>query len=268
MKLSIIIPTFNSASVLGRALDSIVSQIFVDWEVLVMDGGSKDNTIQIANAYHDNRIRTFSELDKGIYDAMNKGIKKSQGEWLYFLGSDDYLLNPYVLAEVFSQSIDKYDVVYGEVESDYLSPFNKGEWDMSIIGYNRCHQAIFYKKILFNRLGNYNLKYRVAADFDLNLKWFLSENYLNKYININIAHYSEGGFSEKTNDEMFSNDFYYLVYKRAYKKLTLNQRITYAKLVQLHSHLCIRKLFISLQLNINRAKRKVSYFLGLRKALI
>lgn len=86
-----------------------------------------------------------------------------------------------------------------------------------------------------------------------------------KYIGTPIAHFSDGGFSEKTNDEMFGNDFYYLVYKRGYKKLTLDQRITYAKLVQLHSDLCVRKLFISLQLNINRAKRKASCILGLRK---
>ena len=102
MKLSIIIPTYNSASVLAKALDSIVKQNFTDWEVLVMDGVSTDNTIKVAQSYNDSRIHIFSEPDKGIYDAMNKGIEKAQGEWLYFLGSDDWLLNGNVFDSLFS----------------------------------------------------------------------------------------------------------------------------------------------------------------------
>ena len=89
MKLSIIIPTFNSANTLRRALDSIIGQTLNDLEVLIMDGVSTDQTLDIAKTYNDNRIRIFSEPDNGVYDAMNKGIDKASGEWLYFLGSDD-----------------------------------------------------------------------------------------------------------------------------------------------------------------------------------
>lgn len=210
MKLSIIIPTFNSASVLPKALDSIVCQTFSDWEVLIMDGVSTDDTLKIAQSYNDSRIRIYSEPDKGIYDAMNKGIIAAKGEWLYFLGSDDWLLTPDTLGTMFSMDIDGYDVVYGDVESVQLAPEHSGEWSLSTIDYNRCHQGVFYRKRVFKKLGLYNLSYPVWADFDLNLKWFFSKQLKNKYLPITVAHYSEGGFSYDRNDIAFCTDQSYL----------------------------------------------------------
>ena len=187
MKLSIIIPTFNSASVLPKALGSIVSQTFTDWEVLIMDGVSTDDTLKVAQSYNDSRIRIYSEPDKGIYDAMNNGIKKAQGEWLYFLGSDDWLLNATVLNQIFSNDIEKYDVIYGDVESTHLDQLHHGEWDMMKIKYkyNICHQAIFYRKKIFKKIGLYNLKYPLLADFDFNMRWFFNTNTKSNYIPIN-----------------------------------------------------------------------------------
>ncbi len=202
MKLSIIIPTYNSASVLPKALDSIVGQTFTDWEVLVMDGVSTDDTLKVAQSYNDRRIRIYSEPDKGIYDAMNKGIKKARGEWLYFLGSDDWLLNNNVLHNVFAQDTDSYDVVYGEVEAPHLASMHSGEWSLDTIDYNRCHQAILYKRTIFKRLGTYNQKYRIWADYDLNLKWFFDEKIRKKHIQTIIAHFSQGGYSTQGDTTM------------------------------------------------------------------
>ena len=121
-RLSIIIPTFNSAKTLSRCLDSVISQSFTDWEVLMMDGVSNDDTIKIASSYQDSRIQIYSEPDKGIYDAMNKGIDKAQGEWLYFLGSDDWLFNCNSLKDIFCNNINQYDVVYVAVYAPHLHP--------------------------------------------------------------------------------------------------------------------------------------------------
>lgn len=225
-QLSIIIPTFNSGAVLSRALDSIVDQTFTDWEVLIMDGVSTDNTLEVAKSYNDSRIRIYSEPDKGIYDAMNKGIKKANGEWLYFLGSDDWLLNNSVLQQVFSSNIDNYDVVYGDVEAEKLNPNHFGEWSPSKIDFNRCHQCIFYRNDIFQQLGLYNIRYPVWADHDLNIKWYFSPNIRHKYIDVKIAHYSTGGFSSYQTDEAFLQDFPYNKLKRGRHHLSRRDKIT------------------------------------------
>lgn len=210
---------------MSKALDSIVCQTFSDWEVLIMDGISTDDTLKIAQSYNDSRIRIYSEPDKGIYDAMNKGIKKAQGEWLYFLGSDDRLLDKNVLSSIFTMDINQYDVVYGDVEASHLDSMHKGEWSMPSINFNRCHQAIFYRKGTFKKIGYYDLTYPIWADYDLNLKWFFSTKLRNKYIPLNIAHYSDGGASSTCTDSALTAKFPYIILTRAKKSLCRNQKI-------------------------------------------
>lgn len=228
MKLSIIIPTYNSEKVIGRALESILCQTFADYEVLVMDGVSCDETINIAQSYNDSKIRVFSEPDKGVYDAMNKGIYRATGEWLYFLGSDDWLYDMNVLQCVFSQDIEQFDVVYGEAFSERSMSANSGEWNLETLQSNRCHQAIFYKRTFLLRSGGYNLKYKIYADFDMNLKWFLNRRVKDKYIEVCIAHFSAGGLSDNL-DKVFLNDFNGIVLKRGFFSVGKNWRKEYLK---------------------------------------
>lgn len=257
IRISIIIPTFNSAKVLRRAVDSIVNQTFTDWEVLIMDGVSTDDTLKIAQSYNDSRIRIYSEPDKGIYDAMNKGIKKAKGEWLYFLGSDDWLITPETLRSVFSMDIDSYDVVYGDVESVQLVPEHSGEWSLSTIEYNRCHQCIFYRKQVFRKLGLYNLDYPVLADFDLNLKWFFSKRIKNKYIPITVAHYSEGGFSYDQSDIAFNKNLSYLELIRGRHRFSHRDKIN---LINDTLHSGEKGFFIRVFLQIWKLKLKTIIF--------
>lgn len=224
MTLSIIIPTYNSAKVLGRALTSIKNQTFHDYEILVMDGVSSDDTIRIALSLSDSNVHVYSETDKGVYDAMNKGIEKSNGEWLYFLGSDDYLVDNTVLENIFSNDLDCVDVIYGDVESNHLSPNYSGPWSIDRIDYNRCHQGIFYRRSVFKKCGMYSLKYPVLADHDMNLKWFLSTNIVSKYIPVTISHFSEGGISNVMYDEAFHRDFHRLILVRGWRLLNHEER--------------------------------------------
>lgn len=189
-----------------------------------MDGDSSDDTLKIAQSYNDPRIRIYSEPDKGIYDAMNKGIKKANGEWLYFLGSDDWLLAPDVLEKLFSLEIVQYDVVYGDVEATHLSPLNRGEWNLSTIDYNRCHQCIFYRKEVFKKLGHYNLEYPVWADYDINLKWFFSKRIKKHYIPLTIAHFSTGGFCTENIDYQFSKFMPYMKLTRGWSYYNREER--------------------------------------------
>lgn len=110
---SIIIATFNSEKTLPKALNSVLNQSFESWECVIVDGVSKDGTIDIIKDYcaKDKRFRYISEADNGIYDAFNKGWKMAEGEWIYYLGSDDLLLGEAL--ENFVMNVDESDVIYG-----------------------------------------------------------------------------------------------------------------------------------------------------------
>jgi glycosyltransferase involved in cell wall biosynthesis len=209
---SIIIPTYNSASTLARCLDSIIAQNFNDFEILIMDGLSTDNTLKIAQKYHDPRIKIHSEKDKGIYDAMNKGILTAQGKWLYFLGSDDYLHDNAVLHTIHTLIKNKNaDVIYGNVVSRvFTGKYNDIYNYIKIYKENIPHQAIFFNKQLFDKIGYFNLKYKILADYEHNLKWFLNRKTKIVYTSGIIAHYGGSGISTANPDLAFEKD-------RAYK---------------------------------------------------
>lgn len=202
---SIIIPTFNSAKTVQKCIESVIYQTFTNFEVLIIDGVSSDNTLQIASDFSDSRIKILSEPDKGIYDAMNKGIKLAIGGWLYFLGSDDSLYDENVLADVTTEiHKHKVDVIYGNVLMMQSGLINDGEFNFTKIQTDPiCHQAIFYKKKVFEIFGGYNLRYKVYADSDLNLKWFFSKKLKNIFFERIIAKYAETGFSSIQADLTF-----------------------------------------------------------------
>jgi len=204
--ISIIMPTYNSANHIRGALDSILNQTFADFEILIIDGLSSDETVTIAKSFNDKRIRIFSERDKGIYDAMNKGIKNVHGDWVYFLGSDDRLYSNTVLQELAPYFIEeKIDVIYGDVHSSRFNGRYDGEFDKEKIkDKNICHQAIFFRKKIFKTTGLFDLKYPTHADWDHNLKWFLNSKIKRKFVDIIVAEYADGGFSSCISDTMFS----------------------------------------------------------------
>jgi len=228
MKISIIIPTNNSASTIMACLDSIRLQTYSDWEVIIVDGVSSDNTIEIVRSYNDTRIGIFSEPDKGIYDAMNKGIVKATGDWLYFMGSDDSLYGPSTLEQVAKYLQQGIDVVYGEVKSTaWTEPF--GQWSFGSLWSNRCHQSVFYSKRFFADGHRYDLRYRIWADHDINLRWFLLPQYKSQYMSIVVANYGEGGFSANRGDELFAKDFGMKVLRYGCKTLPLRWKKEYAR---------------------------------------
>lgn len=222
--ISIIIPTYNSAKTINRCLDSIVAQTYKDYEVLVMDGCSTDETIKIVKAYNDERIQISSEPDKGIYDAMNKGIKRAKGDWLYFLGSDDYLYAPDVLEKVAWELTSEYKIVYGEVEASQLPKECRGIWLPELIEYNRCHQAMFYHKNVFKKFGLYDISYEVYADYVYNLHCFWKYKVPTKYINVIVAHFSEGGISTNGNDSKLDKNIDLLILKYGGHYFPINRR--------------------------------------------
>lgn len=225
---SIIIPTFNSGASVEAAVESVINQSYQDWELLVMDGASRDDTLDkvAVLASGESRIRLFSEKDSGVYDAMNKGIAASSGKWLFFLGSDDHLMDQNVLQEV-AQAINKcgrVDIIYGDVTSEYLGVRYDGCFDRFKISHsNICHQSIFYNRRVFEVLGVYDLKYRIHADWDMNLRAFLHPELKTQYIDLIVAHFSGGGLSHREDDALFRSEKNQIVVRHGYHTIPLTK---------------------------------------------
>jgi glycosyltransferase involved in cell wall biosynthesis len=205
---SIIIPTFNAEANIPHCLDSITAQTYEKIEILVIDGGSSDNTIDIVKAYESNftRIKHISEPDKGIYDAMNKGIELATGEWLLFLGADDWLFDKLVIEKIFGFSeTNSADVIYGNVFT--LQGINIGQRGFhGLMRSNICHQAIFYRKVILKKYQGYDIKYRIRADNLLNIQLFCDETVKWKYYDLIISHFSLNGISNLELDFKFLDD--------------------------------------------------------------
>ena len=201
---SIIIPAYNSALTIGQCLDSIINQTYRNVEIIIVDGISADDTMDIVKKYAAtySKISWLTEKDEGIYDAMNKGIQLAKGEWIYFLGSDDEIFDPFTLNNVFDVvSASNYNVVYGNVlikgNTEWANDgdiFDKNFDLPKLLNKNICHQSVFYKLGFIKKHNlSYNLRYKVLADWDFNLHcWALTKFYYTDKI---IARFSGGGAS-------------------------------------------------------------------------
>ncbi len=176
-RFSIITVTYNAEKALEETIQSIISQTYKDIEYIIVDGGSKDRTLSIIEKYKSHIAKVVSEPDKGLYDAMNKGLKMATGDYVCFLNAGDSLHEDETVT-MMVKSIEKNqfpDVIYGEtaiVDSKRhflhmrrLSAPAKLNWKSFKNGMLVCHQAFFAKReIAIDEL--YNLKYRFSADFD------------------------------------------------------------------------------------------------------
>ncbi|WP_242670172.1 glycosyltransferase family 2 protein [Mycobacterium decipiens] len=208
---SIIIPTLNVAAVLPACLDSIAHQSYGDFELVLVDGGSTDETLDIANSFAANlagRLIIHCDTDQGVYDAMNRGVGLATGTWLLFLGADDSLYEADTLARVaaFIGEHEPSDLVYGDV----IMRSTKFRWggvfdlDRLLFKRNICHQAIFYRRGLFGTIGPYNLRYRVLADWDFNIRCFSNPALVTRYMPLVVSYFNDlGGLSNTVIDKEF-----------------------------------------------------------------
>lgn len=230
---TIIIPTFNSANTINIALESILKQDYKNYEILIIDGVSTDETLTLLKNYSCEKIRIYSEPDKGIYDAMNKGIRLAKGRWLYFLGSDDFLYSNSVLEALAAFVTNKqYDVVYGDVNSARFNGRRSGNFlPEMLIQRNLCHQGIIFSKRVFHKIGKFDFKYNAHADWDHNMAWFFNHKISKKYINLIIAEYADGGFSSIHGDAKFQKDKDFKIIKYGWR--TLPKTITHHRAIRI-----------------------------------
>jgi glycosyltransferase involved in cell wall biosynthesis len=173
-KVSIITPVFNNISTLKRCIESVQSQTFADVEHIIADGVSTDGTLEMAKEYAEQspKIKLVSKKDTGVYDAMNNGIEIAEGEWLLFLGSDDYLADENVLSDVFENNEGRdyknTDIIIASAEYENGKRVN-GKLDNGIIFRNTVHhQGCFYRTKLMKE-RNFDLAYKIYSDYEYNI---------------------------------------------------------------------------------------------------
>lgn len=208
---TIIIVTYNAERFIGNALESLTSRINEQTEVIIIDGLSKDNTINIINKYDTYISTVISEKDSGIYDAMNKGISLAAGRFILFLGADDQLVID--IQELSGFLVDDKTLYYGDV---ILSPSNKiygGKYNTAkLLNRNICHQSIFYPKSVFDYY-KFDDNYKLMEDYVMNLKLWSSKKFKFSYIEKTISNYSTAGLSSTNIDAVYKKDSWKIIYK-------------------------------------------------------
>jgi len=206
-RISIITVCFNSERTLEHTIQSVITQDYLNIEYIVIDGGSNDGTLEIVEKYKKNIATFISEKDEGIYDAMNKGIRAATGEIIGILNSDDTFYDSSVLskiAQAFSEAdIDATisDIVFVKRDSDHkvirkYSSKRWGPWKFAW-GFMPPHPSFFVKRNELNKLGLYKTGYKIAADYELMIRYLLINRINWKYIPIITTKMNLGGASTK-----------------------------------------------------------------------
>lgn len=191
-KISVVTVVYNAVSIIEETIKSVLAQTYANLEYIVIDGGSTDGTIDVIRKYEDKISLTISEPDKGIYDAMNKGIDKATGGWINFMNAGDHFYSPSVVADIFDvreEDYSKYATIYGDAEyrlksfsyirqgyecdRDHFMPFS--------------HQAAFARADIAKK-NKFNLKYKIAADTEFFLR-LNREGYLLKHVSVIVCSY-------------------------------------------------------------------------------
>ena len=213
MKVSIITCTYNSASTIVETVASITNQTYPDIEYIIIDGNSEDRTLELAKASSDRIALIISEPDKGIYDALNKGLKKSSGDIIGLLHSDDELTSDTIIEEVikkFNQT--SADIVYGDLI--YVSNMNKDKivrywkgnpFDRNLInkGWMPAHPAMFIRRDVYLKYGPYDIQYHISADYDLILRLMQISDLKIEYLPRVITKMRKGGVSNRNLRNIF-----------------------------------------------------------------
>lgn len=202
MQISIIIATYNAAKTLKRCLDSIVPQLTDECELILVDGVSKDNTNAIIDSYGDNVSTHISEQDQGVYDAWNKGIKVSHGNWIMFVGADDMLLpgiisryiqlleNPQLKDYDYISGIDEYVNSKGKLIKEIGSAPAWSKMKKEMVA---AHVGSLHNKRLFSSFGLFDLHFKICADYELLIRKKDKLKYL--FVPYHIAKMAAGGIS-------------------------------------------------------------------------
>ena len=206
--ISIITATYNSAETINDTIKSVLCQTNKDFEYIIVDGGSTDETIDIVKSYESEfsgRLKWVSEKDKGIYDAMNKGIKMASGDIIGILNSDDYYTSDDILQTIADTfKCQNVDAIYGDIHfikdgvpdkcvryysSRLFSPF----WLR--FGFMPAHPSFYCKRDVFDKSGLYRLDYKIGSDYEMMVRLFRKHKISSRYVPKDFVTMRTGGAS-------------------------------------------------------------------------
>ena len=210
MKVSIITVSYNSVSTLYDSIKSVLSQTYSDIEYIIIDGGSKDGTLDVIRKNEplfEGRMKWISERDNGIYDAMNKGIRMASGDIVGILNSDDYFTSDDVIERMVKAFVDSdVDAVYGDVHfiNDtqphkciryYSSKLFRPLWLR--FGFMPAHPSFYCRREVFGNVGLYKTDYKIGADYEMMVRLFLVHHIRAKYLHVDFVTMRTGGASTR-----------------------------------------------------------------------
>lgn len=208
MKISVITATYNSARTIEDTLLSVLHQTYAEIEYIVVDGGSTDGTMDVVRKYEPQfygRLKWISEPDRGIYDAMNKGIKMATGDVVGILNSDDYYTSPDVLQTVARAMTDSsVDAVYGDIhfvrdgKPDKTVRYYSSKWFRPLwlrFGFMPAHPSFYVRRTVYQEAGDYRLDYKIGADYEMMVRLFCVYHIRARYLSMDFVTMRMGGAS-------------------------------------------------------------------------
>ena len=218
LKISLITVSYNSAVTIRDTIESVLSQSYPNIEYIIVDGNSQDSTVNIMKEYETRfkgRLKWISESDNGLYDAMNKGIKMATGEVVGIINSDDLLCDRLAIDKVMGV-FEKYsflDSVYADLfyvsqndTSKIVRRWKTGKQKRFKYGWHPAHPTLYIKKDVYNKYGLFNLDFKLAADFEIMLRFF--DKYLIScyYLNEAFVKMRLGGATNKNLKNIFNQN--------------------------------------------------------------
>lgn len=199
MKLSIITINYNNFDGLQKTMQSVFSQSFKDFEYIVIDGGSDDGSKELIEQNSSKITYWVSESDNGIYHAMNKGIKKAKGDYVFFLNSGDTFYNDAVLQQIVNSFTSKKDIYYGNVmineDESYVKTFPKELSFRFFFQQTITHQAVFVKRELFDTVFYFNESLKFVSDWEYLINAICKYNANYEYVDVIVSNYDLLGVS-------------------------------------------------------------------------
>ena len=205
MKISVVTASYNSEATIGFTIESFLRQDHPEKEMLVIDGASSDATLKIVESFGSDAIRVFSEQDKGVYDAMNKGFHLFEGDAVGFLNSDDTFHDSRVLSDI-SAALQDADIAYGDLHmvTDHRTKrvvrswrggtFNRHSFQL---GWVPPHPTFYMRKEVAQKVGDYDLSYVTTADYDYMLRALALNDFKPRYIPRVLVDFQVGGISTR-----------------------------------------------------------------------